>query len=133
MYRRTKIVATVGPSCAEREQLESLLKAGVDVFRLNFSHGELKQKATWIRQIRELSAEYQKAIAILGDLQGPKIRTGLMRHGSQQLEAEQEVVITTADVEGADGRFLRPTVLCRRMLSPAIRFYLMMVDWNWKF
>ncbi|MEA3544503.1 MAG: pyruvate kinase [Thermodesulfobacteriota bacterium] len=103
MYRRTKIVATVGPSCAGREPLEDLLKAGVDVFRLNFSHGELEQKAIWIAQIRELSAEYQKAISILGDLQGPKIRTGLMRHGSQQLEAEQEVVITTEAVEGADG------------------------------
>jgi len=103
MYRRTKIVATVGPSCAERAQLESLLKAGVDVFRLNFSHGELEQKATWIRQIRELSTEYKKAISIMGDLQGPKIRTGLMRQGTQQLEAGQEVVITTADVEGADG------------------------------
>ncbi|MDA3903603.1 MAG: pyruvate kinase [Desulfuromusa sp.] len=103
MSRRTKIVATVGPSCAEKSQLESLLKAGVDVFRLNFSHGELEQKATWIQQIRDLSAAYQKTVSILGDLQGPKIRTGLMRGGSQQLEVGQEVVITTADVEGADG------------------------------
>ncbi|MDX2481812.1 MAG: pyruvate kinase [Desulfuromusa sp.] len=103
MLRRTKIVATIGPSCAEKSQLKSLLKAGVDVFRLNFSHGELEQKATWIQQIRDLSAEYQKTVSILGDLQGPKIRTGLMRDGSQQLEAGQEVVITTADVEGAGG------------------------------
>jgi len=103
MYRRTKIVATVGPSCAEKSQLEDLLRSGVDVFRLNFSHGELEQKARWISQIRELSDQYQKAVAILGDLQGPKIRTGLMRGGSQELVAGQEVIITTADIEGADG------------------------------
>ena len=103
MYRRTKIVATVGPACSEKNQLEDLMKAGVDVFRLNFSHGEQKQKEIWIKQIRELSAEYKKAISIIGDLQGPKIRTGLMRHGGQQLDIGQEVIITTADVEGADG------------------------------
>jgi len=103
MYRRTKIVATVGPACSEKNQLEDLMKAGVDVFRLNFSHGELKQKEIWIQQIRELSSECEKAISIIGDLQGPKIRTGLMRNGGQQLDAGQEVIITTADVEGADG------------------------------
>ncbi|MCF6267550.1 MAG: pyruvate kinase [Desulfuromusa sp.] len=103
MYRRTKIVATVGPACAERGQLECLLKAGVDVFRLNFSHGSLEQKEIWIKQIREISAEQQKVVAILGDLQGPKIRTGVMRGGSQELVPGQEVIITTADIEGADG------------------------------
>ncbi len=108
MDRRTKIVATVGPSCAEKEQLEKLLSAGVDVFRLNFSHGELEQKAEWIHQIRELSEQHMKSVAILGDLQGPKIRTGLMKNGSQKLEKGQEVIITTADVVGADG--LIPTI-----------------------
>lgn len=108
MYRGTKIIATVGPSCAAKQQLEGLLNAGVDVFRLNFSHGELQQKAQWITDIRELSRQHQRAVSILGDLQGPKIRTGLMKNGRQQLTAGQEVVITTADVEGADG--LIPTI-----------------------
>lgn len=103
MYRHTKIVATVGPACSEREQLENLLKAGVDVFRLNFSHGELEQKKTWIDQIRELSVIHRKAVSILGDLQGPKIRTGMMRDGSQELVNGQEVIITTADVVGGEG------------------------------
>jgi len=103
MYRRTKIVATVGPACAEKEQLENLLKAGVDVFRLNFSHGDLEQKKDWIDQIRELSDKHKKAVSIIGDLQGPKIRTGLMRGGSQKLIAGEDVVITTAEIEGADG------------------------------
>jgi pyruvate kinase len=108
MYRGTKIVATVGPSCADKKQLEMLLKAGVDVFRLNFSHGEQQQKAEWIRYIRDLSRQQQRAVSILGDLQGPKIRTGLMKNGGQLLSEGQEVVITTADIEGADG--LIPTI-----------------------
>lgn len=103
MYRHTKIVATVGPACCERDRIESLLKAGVDVFRLNFSHGELEQKKVWIDDIRDLSLVHRKAVSILGDLQGPKIRTGVMRGGSQTLKAGQEVIITTADVEGGDG------------------------------
>ena len=108
MVRGTKIVATVGPSCAAATQLERLLKAGVDVFRLNFSHGEYAQKLEWIAAIRDLSRQQQRAVSILGDLQGPKIRAGLMKDGGQQLIAGQQVVITTADVEGADG--LIPTV-----------------------
>jgi pyruvate kinase len=103
MYRRTKIVATLGPACSEKAQLEELLNAGVNVFRLNFSHGEHEQKANWIAQIRELSAQHKKSVSILGDLQGPKIRTGMMRHGSQILEVDQKIIITTAAVEGADG------------------------------
>ncbi len=108
MYRRTKIVATVGPACESREQLRALLSAGVDVFRLNFSHGEVAQKIEWIETIRELSREQKRAVSILGDLQGPKIRTGLMRNGAQPLEVGQIVSITTAEVEGADG--LIPTI-----------------------
>ncbi|HMB14674.1 MAG TPA: pyruvate kinase [Pelovirga sp.] len=103
MYRHTKIVATVGPSCGEPEQLENLLKAGVDVFRLNFSHGELEQKKIWIDQIRELSILHRKAVSILGDLQGPKIRTGMMRGGVQTLTRGQQVIVTTVDLEGDDG------------------------------
>src|SRR6056297_1456784 len=103
MYRHTKIVATVGPSCGEPEQLENLLKAGDDVFRLNFSHGELEQKKIWIDQIRELSILHRKAVSILGDLQGPKIRTGMMRGGVQTLTRGQQVIVTTVDLEGDDG------------------------------
>ena len=108
MYRRTKIVATVGPSCEEKDQLEALMKAGVNVFRLNFSHGEHSQKSRWVKQIRELSSQHNKTISILGDLQGPKIRTGLMAGGSQILKEGQQVVITTADIVGENG--LIPTI-----------------------
>ena len=100
-YRHTKIVATVGPASESEEMLNRLMEAGADVFRLNFSHGDHNKKAEIIRRIRTLSKKRQRAVAILGDLQGPKIRTGVMAGGSMQLESGAEVVITTRDVEGA--------------------------------
>ncbi len=73
---RTKIVATVGPACDSYEQLLALVKAGVNVFRLNFSHGAHEDKKRIIDSIRKISATEPYNIAILGDLQGPKLRVG---------------------------------------------------------
>ncbi len=103
MVRRTKIVATLGPASESEEMLQALMEAGADVFRLNFSHGDHETKAALIRRIRDLSRKRRKAMAILGDLQGPKIRTGLMKGGSMQLEAGKEVTITTRDLQGEGG------------------------------
>jgi pyruvate kinase len=100
MFRRTKIVATVGPACNTKRLLDILLKTGVDVFRINFSHGNHEKMAEVIAAIRELSRQYQKAVAILGDLQGPKIRTGTMANGGQTLISGSEVIITTRDIVG---------------------------------
>ena len=102
-YRHTKIVATVGPSSDTEEMLNKLMEAGADVFRLNFSHGDHQKKAGIIRHIRTLSKKRQRAVAILGDLQGPKIRTGVMAGGSMVINRSDEVTITTRDIEGADG------------------------------
>nr|NIQ98062.1 pyruvate kinase [Desulfuromonadales bacterium]NIS43957.1 pyruvate kinase [Desulfuromonadales bacterium] len=99
-YRHTKIVATVGPASDSEKRLNQLMEAGADVFRLNFSHGDHQNKAAIIRRIRELSRKRQRAVAILGDLQGPKIRTGVMAGGELQLNSGAEVVITTRAVEG---------------------------------
>lgn len=101
--RRTKIVATVGPSCASEAMLLKMFEAGVDVFRLNFSHGDQETKAEWIRNIRKVSREARKAVAILADLQGPKIRTGLLRDGAMELVAGEEITVTTRDVIGGEG------------------------------
>ena len=101
MLRRTKIVATVGPACDTEERLNALMEAGVDVFRLNFSHGEQSAKSEVIRTIRELSRRRVRAVAILGDLQGPKIRTGKMEGGSLELVAGSEVTITTRELLGS--------------------------------
>ena len=102
MFRHTKIVVTVGPASSSYERLEELMEAGADVFRLNFSHGEHADKALVIEHIREISKQRKRAVAILGDLQGPKIRTGRMRGGEMQLFVGEEVCFTTRDVLGAD-------------------------------
>jgi pyruvate kinase len=101
MFRRTKIIATVGPACDSEEKINALMEAGVDMFRLNFSHGDQAAKSTIIRTIRVLSARRERAVAILGDLQGPKIRTGLMQGGAMELVAGSEVTITTRELLGS--------------------------------
>jgi pyruvate kinase len=103
MFRRTKIVATIGPASESAERLLALMEAGADTFRLNFSHGDQAGKSQLITRIRDLSRQRQRAVAILGDLQGPKIRTGRMQDGAMQLLAGSEVTITTRDVLGAGG------------------------------
>jgi pyruvate kinase len=108
MFRRTKIVATLGPASETEERLLALMNAGADIFRLNFSHGTLEQKAELIRRIRNLSRRRRQAVAILGDLQGPKIRTGLMRDGAMELKPGQEVTITTREIRG-DGDLIPTT------------------------
>ena len=100
--RRAKIVATLGPSCSSPEVFLELVRAGVDVARLNFSHGTHEQKSELIRMVRSVSAEMGKPICILADLQGPKIRTGrLKNHAPVQLVAGHRLTITPRDVEGS--------------------------------
>jgi pyruvate kinase len=74
--RRTKIVATIGPACSTREQLLELVRAGVDSARLNLSHGTHDQHREWARLVREIERELEKPIALIADLQGPKLRIG---------------------------------------------------------
>jgi pyruvate kinase len=106
--RKTKIVATVGPVSSSPEMIQRLMKAGVDIFRLNFSHGENSQKLELIRIIRQVSEKLGHQAGILGDLQGPKIRTGKMAGDGMLLTKGQEVVITTDDVLGGEG--IIPTI-----------------------
>lgn len=108
MFRRTKIVATIGPASNNEQQINALLEAGVDVFRLNFSHGDHADKAAVIAMIRSLSKQHRRAVAILGDLQGPKIRAGLMKNGGIELVAGTEVYITTREILGEGNTF--PTI-----------------------
>ena len=78
MQRRTKIVCTLGPASWSRERVKGLIEAGMDVARINFSHGDLEQHAETIRTVRSCSEAAGRPIAILGDLQGPKIRVGAL-------------------------------------------------------
>lgn len=94
--KRTKIVATVGPACDTYDKLLSLVKAGVNVFRLNFSHGNHEDKIAVIENIRSIIKNEPYNIAILGDLQGPKIRVGDLEDGKVFLK-EGEIVVFTTD------------------------------------
>src|SRR5215813_9588667 len=101
MMRRAKIVCTLGPSSLSQEMLERLLEAGMDVARLNFSHGSHKQHAETIEKVRSASLKVRKAVGVLGDLQGPKIRTGKISKGSAELKAGAEFTITADEsIEG---------------------------------
>lgn len=99
--RRTKIVCTIGPATSSEEQLEQLMLAGMNVARLNFSHGTQQMHAAVIERIRAISARLGRAVAILQDLQGPKIRTGTLQGGQPvKLVDGADLTITTRDIIG---------------------------------
>src|SRR6202161_3264639 len=98
--RNAKIVATMGPASRSPEMLRALLKAGVDVFRINASHGVYGEHAGAIQLIREIAAESGATPGILLDLQGPKIRLGKFAGGEATLEAGARFTITVEDVIG---------------------------------
>jgi pyruvate kinase len=101
MRERTKIVATLGPSCDSPDMITQLIQSGVNVFRLNFSHGDHKTHGEYIQRIRSVSETLKSPVAIMMDLQGPKIRTGPLNKGEPvTLVPEQTFVITTRNVPG---------------------------------
>ncbi len=102
--KRTKIVATVGPACDTYDKLLALVKAGVNVFRLNFSHGAYDSKKEIINHLREMNKKEPYNIAILGDLQGPKLRVGELEGGSLELKEGDEIILTTEKVVGTKER-----------------------------
>ncbi len=104
MLRRTKIVCTLGPAVASLEGITGLVNAGMDVARLNFSHGEHEDHAQNYRWVREASDATGRAVGILADLQGPKIRLGRFKEGSTYWADGEIVRITVDDVEGTHDR-----------------------------
>jgi len=106
--RKTKIVATIGPTSSSPKMLQRLIQTGADILRLNFSHGENSEKQELIACIREVSGRLGRDVGILADLQGPKIRTGKMQGNAMSLARGDEVTITTADILGENG--LIPTI-----------------------
>ncbi len=102
-YRRTKIVATLGPSSQDKETIERLVEAGVDVFRLNMSHGDHDTHRRTYELVRAAANRRRRPTAILLDLCGPKIRVGTFRNGSIPLVSGRTVTVTTRDVVGDEG------------------------------
>ncbi len=99
--RRTKIVCTIGPSTNTLEGIEGLVKSGMNVARLNFSHGTHEDHQKVIDMIRATARKFKYSIPILMDLQGPKIRVGQMKDGAQPVETGSYVTLTPDDVEGS--------------------------------
>ncbi len=95
--RRTKIIATLGPATDERGVLEGVIRAGADVFRLNMSHGTSEEQLHRARMVREVSASLGREVALLADLQGPKIRVERFEHGSVELAAGDEFTLDADD------------------------------------
>ncbi|MGY1847059.1 MULTISPECIES: pyruvate kinase [unclassified Blastococcus] len=104
MSRRAKIVCTLGPATSSAEQVTALVESGMDVARLNFSHGSHEDHATAYHLVRQASDSTGHAVAILADLQGPKIRLGTFADGPVTWATGSEVCITVEDVEGTAER-----------------------------
>lgn len=98
--RRTKIVVTLGPALDDRDVLKRVILAGADVFRANFSHGSVETHEKRIQAVRELAEEHNKAVAILADLQGPKIRIGRFKNKKVQLQEGQTFIFDTRSPDG---------------------------------
>jgi pyruvate kinase len=97
--RRTKIVCTIGPASESLDTLKALIRAGMDVARLNFSHGTYEEHATRIQRIRQAAAEVGKHVGIMLDIKGPKIRTGKIAGGQVELVDGSTITLTIDPVE----------------------------------
>jgi pyruvate kinase len=103
--RRAKIICTIGPACHSEAAMRDLLRLGMDVARLNFSHGSHEDHARNIERLRRAAEKEKRAVCILQDLQGPKIRTGrLERHEPIELKSGSTVIITPSDIAGTPTR-----------------------------
>lgn len=103
--RKTKIVCTIGPASESVEKLTQLIEAGMNVARLNFSHGDFEEHGQRIQNIREASAKTGKTVAILLDTKGPEIRTNNMVGGAIELRDGEDIIISMNEVEGTAEKF----------------------------
>jgi pyruvate kinase len=106
MNRRSKIIATVGPVSDSPAMLKELIEAGMDVARLNFSHGDHKTQLNIIENLRKLSGERNQPLAILQDLQGPKLRTGILPSGTEIVVKDGEKVTLTTDLDATETEYI---------------------------
>jgi pyruvate kinase len=104
MPRQTKIVATLGPASNEPHVLEKMIAAGVDVVRVNFSHGTAQEHTDRVRIVRDIAAKLHRDVAVMADLQGPKIRVGVFADGKTDLENGQAFILDAASKVGNNER-----------------------------
>ena len=103
--KKTRIVCTIGPASESKEMLTKLVKAGMNVMRLNFSHGSHEEHLAKIERIREVNKELNKNVAVLLDTKGPEIRTGDFVGGKTEFKKGQVSTICVEDIEGTSDRF----------------------------
>ena len=108
LSKKTKIVSTLGPATANEEMIEKLFLAGVNVFRVNFSHGDHETHGRVIKTIRKVEENYKRPIAVLADLQGPKFRVGQFDGGEAKLEIGQSFIFDSDETLGTSQRVYLP-------------------------
>lgn len=120
--KKAKIVCTIGPASNSPEMLGRMILAGMDVARLNFSHGSYEAHETTLLAVREAEKVWEKPIAVLQDLCGPKIRTGPMREGAIQLHAGEVLIVQKEPVEGTPERIstIAPAILADLRLGDPV-------------
>ncbi len=121
---RTKIVCTLGPACDHDEMIRAMIRAGMTVARLNFSHGDRATHAARIQRVRRIAQEEHTVLAVLGDLQGPKLRVGNIDGGSAMTTTGQEIVLTLRQVPGSPQEVTLPHPELVNALRPGQRLLL---------
>lgn len=122
--KRTKIVCTIGPASSDEDTLRAMIRAGMDVARINFSHGDDKTHIDNIERIRRIAKEEDAVVAILCDLQGPKIRLGKLASEPVTIKKGDKLVLTTRDVDGSNNVFPLPNPEFIKDVQPGQRLLL---------
>jgi len=122
--RRTKIIATLGPACGDEQTLTQLLTAGVDVVRLNFSHGSHAEHADYIDRVRKISDRLDRPVSLLQDLQGPKIRIGNLENSDLLVSKGEPITLTSRQVLGKKGIIPIDYPDLKRQVQPGDRILL---------
>src|SRR5215469_6406297 len=121
---KTKIVATIGPASETPEMLERLIRAGLNVTRLNFSHGDFASHAERIRRIRLAAERVGRRVAIMADLPGPKMRVGKIEPEPIELDSGQSFTLTTEDISGTPQRVSVSFKDLPRVVKPGSKLFL---------
>ena len=116
--RKAKILATLGPSSSDNKTINDLFKAGCDVFRLNFSHGDIEVHRNNFESIRSLEDEYNHSTCILADLQGPKLRVGLFKNTKEKLTKGEKFTLDLSSELGDNKRVNFPHAEIYEYLTP---------------
>ena len=127
MLRQTKIIATLGPATDDPEVLDKLIEAGVDIVRLNFSHGDTKIQRRRAQSVRECAHAHKRHVGVLVDLQGPKVRIGRFRNGSIDLQAGDNFILD-AELPLDQGTGERVGITYKRLVEDVRRGTTLLLD-----